>query len=67
MLKEFSGEFNAGITLKYLELDKESFVEKCRAVYKARGLQGQKIVCLESADSIQALAFEQWKTLVSTG
>jgi hypothetical protein len=67
MLRGFSGEFKAGMSLKYLELEEKSFIEKCRAVYNARGAKGQEKVCLESTDSIPALAFERWKILVSTG
>jgi hypothetical protein len=61
LLKAFSSEFGVGISFRYLELDKQSFFDRCRSVYKARGLKGQKIVCLESIDSIQTLAFERWK------
>ena len=52
--------------MKYFKWEKEAFLEKCKAVYEARGAKGQQIVCLEPGDSVSALAYEQWKILVST-
>jgi hypothetical protein len=66
IFKRFSEEFETAIFLKYFEWQEEAFLEHCKAVYEARGAKGQQIVCLESADSVSALAYEQWKILVST-
>ncbi len=65
VIRDFSEEFKTGISLRYLELDKQAFLEKCKKAFKNQGAVGQQIISIEGEDPIPELMFNRWKILAS--
>lgn len=56
-------EFQVVISFMILDIDLDSFLEKCRKIYKG---QGKVLVTVSKSNAIHALARDMWKMLVSS-
>jgi hypothetical protein len=67
LMGELAKEFNTKITLKYLNIGIDTFIDACKKAYDASGAKRQQKICLRTEDSLPSLALDRWILLAGAG
>lgn len=70
LLNELSNAFNTKITLMFLQLEEQKFLECCKSVFDKRKPtrpEDLPVICLRKSDAIPELKRDLWKPAIASG